>query len=151
MSLQSQTRNMKLLADLLEQDLGYIFGERENGPNGAKKDFLSTGKTFLTGLGRDAGLARQKVYVNSAGIGVSGEVYLCGMWETCGVKLELSQDNLHGRCLKYKRITDLRDTSGGYSHYITHSELRTADYITLLEKILILNEDGVLTYGRKAA
>ena len=46
MSLQSQMKNMKLLAGYLSQDLGYIFGERENGPNGAKKDFLATGRAF---------------------------------------------------------------------------------------------------------
>ena len=149
MSLQSQMKNMKLLAGYLSQDLGYIFGERENGPNGAKKDFLATGRAFFSALCRDAGLAQQKIHINKAGIAVSGEVYLCGMWESSGVKLELSQDLMHERCIRYKRIADLRDTSGGYTHYVTLQELRSADYISLLEKILRLNEDGA--YGRIAA
>ena len=47
MSVQSQEKNMRQLADLLSRDLSYIWGERENGPNGDKKVFLKTGKTFL--------------------------------------------------------------------------------------------------------
>ena len=47
MSVQSQEKNMRKLADLLSRDLSYIWGERESGPNGDKKVFLNTGKTFL--------------------------------------------------------------------------------------------------------
>lgn len=47
MSVQSQEKNMRKLAELLSHDLGYIWGERESGPNGDKKTFLKTGKTFL--------------------------------------------------------------------------------------------------------
>ena len=47
MSNKSQELNMRRLAALLSQDLSYIGGERECGPNGAKRTFLNVGKTFL--------------------------------------------------------------------------------------------------------
>ena len=40
MSVKSQENNMRRLAALLGQDLSYIFGEKESGPNGSKKTFL---------------------------------------------------------------------------------------------------------------
>lgn len=43
MSVKSQENNMRRLANLLSKDLGYIWGERESGPNGAKKTFLNLG------------------------------------------------------------------------------------------------------------
>ena len=39
MSHKSQEKNMHRLADLLGHDLSYIYGARENGPNGNKKVF----------------------------------------------------------------------------------------------------------------
>ena len=47
MSIKSQETNMRRLAGLLSQDLGYIYGEKECGPNGAKKTFLRLGNVFL--------------------------------------------------------------------------------------------------------
>ena len=41
MSVKSQENNMRRLAELLSHNLGYIFGEREAGPNGDKKTFLN--------------------------------------------------------------------------------------------------------------
>ena len=149
MSMQSQAKNMKLLGSLLSDDLGYIYGERESGPNGAKKQFLSTGRAFLSALGKDLAFSRQKVHANKGGIAVSGEVYLRGMWENSGIALELTQDLIHGRCIGYRQITDMHDTSGGYTGWVTLAELKAADYIGLLEQLLRLDEGGV--YGRKAA
>lgn len=149
MSLQSQIKNMKLLGNLLSDELGYIYGERESGPNGKKKQFLSTGRAFLSALGKDLGLTQQKIHANKTGTACSGEVYLCGMWGRSGMKLELSQDSLYGRCLNYRQIKDMRDTSGGYTHFITLEEIKKADYVTLLEKLQRMNEDGI--YGNDAA
>ena len=39
MSTKSQENNMRRLAVLLSHDLGYIWGEKECGPNGAKRRF----------------------------------------------------------------------------------------------------------------
>ena len=77
MSLQSQIKNMKKLGKLLSYDLGYDFdGPRESGPNGKKKEFLTTGRAFLSTLGKDLGLKEQNVHTNKSGFAVSGEVYL---------------------------------------------------------------------------
>ena len=46
MSIQSQQNNMHRLCDLLGRDLGYLHGEREGGPNGAKKTFLHVGRVL---------------------------------------------------------------------------------------------------------
>lgn len=56
MSMKSQENNMRRLAILLKQNLSYIGGERECGPNGAKKAFLNLGKVFLRALAKDLGL-----------------------------------------------------------------------------------------------
>ena len=149
MSYQSQTRNMKQLGKLLSQDLGHIYGERENGPNGEKRQFLHTGRSFLSALGRDLGFSQQRVYANSAGIAVSGEVYLRGIWHCSGIKLELTQDLKYNRCINYRQIADMKDSAGGYPHFITLDEIIKADYVALLERLFIDGKDGV--YGRKAA
>lgn len=82
MSNKSQELNMRRLAALLSQDLSYIGGERECGPNGAKRTFLNVGKTFLRALAKDLCLHDVTVRSNAGGIAVSGECCLYGMWET---------------------------------------------------------------------
>ena len=91
MSIQSQQNNMRRLCDLLGRDLGYLHGEREGGPNGAKKTFLHVGRVFLRALAKDLGLRDAVVKSNAAGIAVSGECSLCGMWEEGGIYICLSQ------------------------------------------------------------
>ena len=85
MSVKSQETNMRRLAGLLSQDLGYIWGEREAGPSGAKKTFLNLGKVFLRALARDLGLREAKITSDSGGIAVSGGCDLIGMWENGGI------------------------------------------------------------------
>ncbi len=50
MSLKSQKDNMNAIYSLISIDLGYIYGERESGPNGAKKSFLTKSAAFLRAL-----------------------------------------------------------------------------------------------------
>ena len=64
MSVKSQENNMRRLAALLGQDLSYIFGEKESGPNGSKKTFLNVGKVFLRALAKDLGLSGCFLAVN---------------------------------------------------------------------------------------
>ena len=99
MSHKSQEKNMRKLAGLLSQDLSYIWGERESGPNGAKKQFLSTGRTFLRELGKDLGLRDAKASARPGGIAVSGDCTLIGMWQTNGLYVQLSQP-----CLDRKSV-----------------------------------------------
>ncbi len=79
MSVQSQEKNMRKLANLLSRDLSYIWGERESGPKGDKKVFLNTGKTFLRALAKDLGLKEYNVSANPGGIAVSGDCSLIGV------------------------------------------------------------------------
>ena len=97
MSHKSQEKNMRKLADLLGRDLSYIWGERESGPNGDKKVFLNTGKTFLQALSKDLGLQEVSVSSNPGGIAVSGESTLMGMWQTNGLYVQFSSPALTGR------------------------------------------------------
>ena len=91
MSMKSQENNMRRLADLLSQDLSYIGGERECGPNGAKKTFLNLGKVFLRALAKDLGLRDARITSDPGGIAVSGGCTLIGMWENNGIYINLSQ------------------------------------------------------------
>ena len=81
MSIKSQEANMRKLAGLLSQNLSYVRGERENGPNGVKRTFLNLGKAFLRALAKDLGLRDVDVRVmsNPGGIAVSGRCCLYGM------------------------------------------------------------------------
>lgn len=62
MSIQSQENRMRKLARLLSSDLGYIWGERESGPNGAKKETMSYPQ-LLERLGR---MHREYAYERAA-------------------------------------------------------------------------------------
>ena len=85
MSVKSQEANMRKLADLLSHDLGYIWGKREAGPNGAKRTFLNVGRTFLRALAKDLCLRDYKVTSNAGGIAVSGDCTLMGVWDGGGI------------------------------------------------------------------
>lgn len=136
MSIQSQENNMRKLAQLLSTDLGYIWGEREIGPNGDKKVFLNTGKAFLRALGRDLGLHDCKVRANAAGIAVSGECYLTGMWEDGGLHICLEQPcHMRENVLCYYSIRAMHDHKGGYHHYVHRAELETMPYSQLLMRL----------------
>jgi len=140
MSLQSQIVNMKALASLLSNDLGYIYGDRESSPNGEKKVFLSRGGAFLRALGKDLGFEVCKVHTNKAGIAVSGEVYLDGMWDTNGLHLSLEQ-GFGQNVILYRTITGFNSNLSGINRYITLSELHRADYAGLVLKLLDLKEN----------
>ncbi len=142
MSNQSQENNMRKLARLLSTDLGYIWGERESGPNGDKKVFLNTGKAFLRALGRDLGLHDCKVHANAAGIAVSGECCLTGMWEDGGLHICLEQPcYMRENVLCYHSIRAMHDHKGGYHHYIRRAELETMPYSQLLMRLSELRKE----------
>lgn len=142
MSAKSQENNMHRLADLLSQDLGYIGGERESGPNGAKKTFLNLGKVFLRALSKDLGLRDAKVTSNSGGIAVSGDCSLIGMWEDNGLYINLSQFCGGKYVLLYRTARNIRDYSGGHNNYLTLGDLRSLSYPALLDKLSALRKEG---------
>lgn len=144
MSYKSQEKNMRKLAELLGQDLSYIRGERECGPNGAKKQFLNTGKVFLRALAKDLGLQDVKVSSNTGGIGVSGDCYLMGMWQTNGLYIQIFQSGyMREKVVLYRTIRNIKDsTSGGYNNFLTLRDLAEMSYPDLLFLLAALREEG---------
>lgn len=150
MSVKSQENNMRRLAALLGQDLSYIFGEKESGPNGSKKTFLNVGKVFLRALAKDLGLREVTVSSNAGGIAVSGECTLIGMWENGGIYVCIEQPACgRGNVLYYRTVRHSRDFKGGYNHFLTRSNLKKWSYGQLLDTLSELRKDGC-TYERAA-
>jgi hypothetical protein len=145
MSVQSQEKNMRRLAELLSHDLSYILGERESGPNGDKKVFLNTGKTFLRALAKDLGLAEYKVSANPGGIAVSGECSLIGIWSNSGnsgIFIEISQPCYDKeRVLLYRAVKHIKDYTGGYNRFLRRCDLEAMSYRDLLS--VFMGEEGV--------
>ncbi len=144
MSVQSQKRNMKTIAGLLSQNLSYISGERESGPNGAKKQFLNKSAAFLRALGKDLGFTEMKVRVNPGGIGVSGEAGLYGMWdEGGGLFFELTQPGGYPNILLFRRIRHLKDYTGDFNQRLELRFFQDQDYEGLCTRLLMLKNPEV--------
>ena len=142
MSVKSQENNMRRLAELLSQDLSYIGGERECGPNGDKRTFLNLGKVFLRALAKDLGLREATVTSNPGGIAVSGDCSLIGMWKNNGLYVNLSQFCGGKSVLVYRTARNIRDYSGGHNNYLTLGDLRSLSYPALLDKLSALRKEG---------
>lgn len=143
MSHKSQEKNMRKLAELLGQDLSYIWGDRESGPNGAKKQFLNTGKAFLRALSKDLGLRDAIVSSNPGGIAVSGESTLIGMWQSNGLYVQISQPCCdRERVLLYRTVRHSKDYTGGRNLYLTRRDLAEMSYPDLLFLLAALREEG---------
>ncbi len=150
MSVKTQEKHMRELAGLLSHDLSYIWGERESGPNGDKKVFLNTGKTFLRALAKDLGLQEYEVSSNPGGIAVCGDCSLIGMWNDSGIYIMISQSAFarEGMVL-YRTVRHIRDYSGGYNRYLPRNGLQTMSYKQMLDVFLTLRKDGA-SYERAA-
>lgn len=143
MSHKSQEKNMRKLAKLLGQDLSYIWGDRESGPNGEKKQFLNTGKAFLRALSKDLGLRDAIVSSNPGGIAVSGESTLIGMWQSNGLYVQISQPCCdRERVLLYRTVRHSKDYTGGRNLYLTRRDLAEMSYPDLLFLLAALREEG---------
>ncbi len=143
MSVKSQETNMRRLAGLLSQDLGYIGGERECGPNGAKKTFLNLGKVFLRAAAKDLGLRDARITSNPGGIAVSGECSLIGMWEDGGIYIQISRPCYdHRRVLLYRTVRHIRDYTGGHNNFLLVDDLRRLSYPELLNVFSSLRKEG---------
>ena len=135
---------MRRLADLLSQDLSYIGGERECGPNGDKRTFLNLGKVFLRALSKDLGLRDVSVSSNPGGIAVSGECTLMGMWQTNGLYVQLSQPCFNREnVLLYRTTRHSNDYSGGRNLYLTRQDLEQMSYPDLLFMLAALREESI--------
>ena len=141
MSMQSQKKNMKTIHGLVSQNLGYIFGERESGPNGAKKQFHTKSAAFLRALGKDLGFRECKVMNNYGGIAVSGEIALMGMWsEGNGLYLQLSQSAMGWQAFLYRQITHMKDYTGGRNQWLPADMFASGKYAELVDTLLALRK-----------
>ena len=143
MSHKSQEKNMRRLAGLLGQELSYIWGGKESGPNGAKKQFLNTGRTFLRALGKDLGLRDAEAHSNPGGIAVPGDCSLIGMWQTNGLYVHLSQPCCDREwVLLYRTVRHSKDYTGGRNLYLTRRDLAEMSYPDLLFLLAAVREEG---------
>jgi len=142
MKLSAQQKRMGDIAGLLSQNLSYIYGERESGPNGVKKDFLRISALFLRQLGKDLGFADMKILKNPAGIATSGDVTLYGIWrDGNGISFALEQNEYQNNRQFYREIENLEDCSGeGISHSIPLYSFTCMDYEKLKAEFLAFNE-----------
>ena len=149
MKTNTQQRKMGEIYALLSQDLGYLHGEREGGPNGAKRVFLRTAAAFLRRLGKDLKFAEMAVRSNPGGIAVSGELWIRGMCDdNHGVYFKISQDwsdFLPG--LLYREIKSLQDYSCGPNQWIPPSVFLEMDYQRLCNTLLELKHEGAGTHA----
>ena len=142
MSVKSQESSMRQLAKLLNQDLGYIWGVRESGPNGAKRTFLNVGRSFLRALAKDLCLRDYKVTSNAGGIAVSGSCTLMGVWDEGGIYIELSRPACSGNhMLLYRTVRNMKDYTGGYNHWLNRESLETFSYEKLLFTLSALRKE----------
>lgn len=138
MSIKSQQANMKTIHKLVSLDLGYIHGERECGPNGAKREFLVKSAAFLRALGKDLGFKECKVHVNPGGIAVSGEATLMGMWNyNNGLYFQIFQSVTHKNDFLYRTIRHMKDYTGGQNRWLPQSIFAKGDYIKLIEILAV--------------
>lgn len=132
---------MKTIHSLVSQDLGYIYGDRESGPNGAKKQFHSKSAAFMRGLGNDLGFAEFKVRNNHGGIAVSGEITLMGMWsDGNGLYFQINQPMQPFNAFLYRTIKNMKDYSGGQNQWLPCSQFSTGDYERLINTLSELRE-----------
>jgi len=140
-SLKTQRENMQTISSLVSQELGYIDGEREGGPNGAKKHFHTKSAAFLRALGNDLGFKDFKVTNNYGGIAVSGEITLMGIWgEGNGLYLEISQPITQQREFMYRHITHMKDYCGGNNRWMPCGIFTNGEYEKLLDMLLALRD-----------
>lgn len=148
MSLKSQENNMRRISDLLANDLSFVEGEKENGPNGDKKLFLHIGGVFLRALAKDLGLHNAVVTSNASGISTSGECSLTGMWSEGGIYICLSQFTYDDNAVVYRSIRGTRDHKGGCNHFLSRKDFSRTSYTALLAGLLTLRKDT--SYERAA-
>ena len=142
MSVKTQEKKMRELADLLGHEPGYLSGSHEQ--PGPKQTFLNTGRAFLRALAKDLSLTDYKVSVNPAGIAVSGDSTLIGMWETNGIYIDISEFLGAKTALLYRTVRHMKDYVGGKNRYIRRSELTVMGYRELLNLLSALRKEAVL-------
>ena len=152
MSLRSQQQNMKTIHSLVSMDLGYIHGERESGPNGAKKLFHTKSAAFLRALGKDLGFNEFKVATEHGGIAVSGEITLIGLWgDGSGLFFQISQGVWNGsKSFLYRSVSGMKDYNSGRNQWIPECVFRDGNYERLVDMLLELKAGMEVMVGDAA-
>jgi len=124
-------------------DLGYIYGERESGPNGAKKEFLTKSAAFLRALGKDLDLKEMQVKTNPAGIAVSGDVSLYGMWSGGnGLYLKIEEPVKPFSAFLYRHITSMKDYRGGNNQWLSCAIFEDGDHNKIIDTLSALRKQA---------
>lgn len=151
MSIQSQKKNMARIAELVVQDLSYIYSNPDGQhPAGSKKLFLSKSRAFLRALAKDLGFSDFHIITCAGGIAVAGDVGLHGQWEDgTGIYVNISQPYFGDSCCMYRTAKNLGNSCGGHNQYISREIFKQMDYDFLLRRLLSLK--GETGYVRTAA
>lgn len=148
MSIKTQEKHMRRLAELTSQNLSYIWGERESGPNGAKREFLNTGKTFLRALATDLAFRESRVSSCPGGIAVGGDVILMGMWgESNGLYITIRGANDFLSPVLCRPIRHMKDYSSGANCWMPKDILQ-GYYQQFIKNLLVFKEGE--TYAKAA-
>ena len=140
MSDKTQEKKMRELAELLGHEPGYLSGSHER--PGPKRTFPNTGRAFLRALAKDLSLTDYKVSVNPAGIAVSGDCTLIGMWRTNGIYIDISDFCGLNDALLYRTVRHMKDYVGGQNRYVSRSEWGGMSYQDLLKRLSALRKEG---------
>ena len=141
MSIQTQKKNMRTIFQLISMELGYIYGENECGPNGAEKEFLSKSAAFLRTLGKDLDLKEMQVRTNPAGIAVSGDVTLHGMWnDGSGIYFQINQPARPFNSFLYRSVKHMKDYTGGPNQWLPCDMFAGSGYEELIETLSALRK-----------
>jgi hypothetical protein len=152
MSVKTQQKNMQTIYSLISMDLGYIYGERESGPNGAKKEFLSRSAVFLRALGKELNFKEMKVTTNPSGIAVSGDVTLHGIWgEGNGLYFKIEEPVKPFAAFLYRHTTSMKDYSSGHNQWLACSVFEDGDYGKLIKTLSELRKPMETEVRRHAA
>ena len=113
------------LAKLSELELsGYTAQAQRN-----KDNYLSSGRSVLRAIAKHYGLVEHVVSVNRAGVAVSGDITLIGMFSDMehGIYIHMSEPRLFGMYTQpefyYRSVSHIKDYTGGTNQTMTYEEL----------------------------
>lgn len=103
-----------------------------------KNEFKKKSMAFLKRLAKDLDLNSKDIHFNAAGIAVSGEATLMGMWTTDkGIYVNISDDTFMFRSIKHSK-----DYTGGSNNFVwsSWSSNKSTTYDEILNRMLSLKK-----------
>ena len=103
-----------------------------------KDEFKKKSMSFLRRLAKDLNVVEKDIDFNPAGVAVSGDATLMGMWgEDNGIYVTISDD-----MLMYRSIKHMKDYKGGSNNFIWSSWNKNYNlkYEEVLERMLRIQE-----------